>query len=155
MSTTIVQVESLEGNALDWAVAKALGYVPARWEKRDWGRQCVPAPERSFSTMLTLNDGFGHSLSFSAFNPSGDWARGGPIIYSEKIATWADDKTEGWFASANLIPLDAQEDFHYGSNPLEAAMRCYVASKLGAEVEIPDVLINAATSPKQSKGLTP
>ncbi len=29
----------------------------------------------------------------------------------------------------------------YGSTPLIAAMRCYVASKLGEEVEVPDELI--------------
>jgi hypothetical protein len=28
----------------------------------------------------------------------------------------------------------------YGPTPLVAAMRCYVASRLGAEVEIPDQL---------------
>jgi hypothetical protein len=35
---------------------------------------------------------------------------------------------------------DGTEVFEYGSSPLEAAMRCYVASKLGDEVDIPDEL---------------
>jgi len=31
--------------------------------------------------------------------------------------------------------------YYYGSTPLIAAMRCYVASKLGDEVELPEETI--------------
>ena len=47
------------------------------------------------------------------YSPSTNWAQGGPIIEREMI------------------------DLMYVAKPLIAAMRCYVASKLGEEVEIP------------------
>jgi len=65
-----------------------------------------------------------------------DWDQGGPIIDRERIATqfwvsegeWEALIKGGFFASR-------------GPTPLIAAMRCYVASKLGDEVEIPDELL--------------
>jgi hypothetical protein len=65
---------------------------------------------------------------------STDWAQGGPIIEREMIelvpqspALW-----EAMYRNQH-IP-------HDGPTPLIAAMRCYVASKLGDEVEVPDEL---------------
>ena len=65
------------------------------------------------------------------YSPSTDWAQGGRIIEREKIEVFIRD--EKWFAYSSL---SKPEDF-YGETPLIAAMRCYVASKLGDEVEIP------------------
>lgn len=36
--------------------------------------------------------------------------------------------------------LDTPNGFYYGPTPLIAALRCYVASKLGEIVEVPDAL---------------
>jgi hypothetical protein len=66
---------------------------------------------------------------------STDWAQGGPIIEREKIALSYDTGRFGWVASF----YDGDDVF--GGTPLIAAMRCYVASKLGDEVEIPEELI--------------
>lgn len=64
---------------------------------------------------------------------STDWAQGGPIIEREGINLW----TEGYAAWEATQPGVWQE---WGSTPLIAAMRCYVGSKLGNEVEVPDEL---------------
>jgi hypothetical protein len=64
---------------------------------------------------------------------STNWAQGGPIIEREMIAIDFDGAT--WCASDNLKPLA-----NYGPTPLIAAMRCYVASKLGDTVDVPDEL---------------
>ena len=68
------------------------------------------------------------------FKPSTDWSHGGPIIEREGIdlkritdALW----------DAHMRNVNFYED---GSTPLIAAMRCYVASKLGDEVELPEEL---------------
>ena len=66
------------------------------------------------------------------YSPSTDWAQGGVIIEREKIEVFIRD--EKWFAYSSL---SKPEDF-YGETPLIAAMRCYVASELGDEVEIPE-----------------
>ena len=78
-----------------------------------------------------LNIGF---IREGGYAPSRYWNQGGPIIEREKIETFIRD--EKWFSySSNSTP----EDF-YGETPLIAAMRCYVASKLGNDVEIPNEL---------------
>ena len=75
-----------------------------------------------------------------AFEPDGcdsystDWQLGGLIIERERITIWAfDDVT--WRAQ-----LDTATDPLEAPTPLIAAMRCYVASKLGDEVEVPEEL---------------
>lgn len=74
------------------------------------------------------------------FYPSTNWAQGGPIIEREGIET-----TRGgayaehfWKATRNSITA-------YGPTQLIAAMRCYVASKLGDEVEIPEEITTQKT----------
>ena len=72
------------------------------------------------------------------WNYSTDWAQSGPIIEREGIQI--QKHRSGWVA----LPEDAQfseEEYQDGSTPLIAAMRCYVASRLGDEVEIPDDLL--------------
>lgn len=66
-------------------------------------------------------------------NYSTDWAQGGPLIEREKIAVWA--TTDGWKAQRSDT-----SNITTAPTPLIAAMRCYVASKLGEEVEIPKEL---------------
>lgn len=64
---------------------------------------------------------------------STDWAQGGPLIEREKLELHI-NKTEGWSAFAD------KQVYGIGSTPLISAMRCYVASKLGNDVEIPEEL---------------
>jgi len=68
------------------------------------------------------------------FKPSTDWAVGGPIIEQEKITVEYEGDPDTWCA---CIMADQEV---YGPTVLIAAMRCYVASKLGDEVEIPEGL---------------
>jgi hypothetical protein len=71
------------------------------------------------------------------YSPSTDWAQGGPIIERERIELEHDGFI--WWAR-----IKADEDYS-GPTPLLAAMRCYVASKLGDEVEIPDLILDGET----------
>ena len=69
------------------------------------------------------------------WSPSTNWAQGGAIIEREGIAVWQfDDVT--WRAIARYAVPDPVE----GATPLVAAMRCYVISELGDDVEIPEGL---------------
>ena len=71
---------------------------------------------------------------------STDWAQGGPIIEREGISIVLDWDVVGeflWGATRIEQSVVSQAE---GTTPLIAAMRCYVASKLGDEVEIPDEL---------------
>ncbi len=66
---------------------------------------------------------------------STDWSAAGSIIEREGIGIGFDSHREKWLA-ATLG--DTERD---GPTPLIAAMRAYVASELGNEVEIPAELI--------------
>ncbi len=65
-------------------------------------------------------------------NYCGKWEHGGPIIERERIDL--SRAGGGWWA------LIAPSIIISGDAPLVAAMRCYVASKLGDEVTVPEGL---------------
>ena len=70
---------------------------------------------------------------------STNWAQGGPIIEREGITVSRFNTYPDWEAimhetDDNLLTIAV------GPTPLIAAMRCYVTSKLGVEVEVPDEL---------------
>lgn len=80
-----------------------------------------------------------------------DWGFFGPIIEREKIGVWwathvVDDEGNEygnhWYAEPGMTDENADKPYTCmtGPTPLIAAMRCYVASKLGDEVEIPEEL---------------
>lgn len=101
--------------ALDWAVAKAMG-------KETW---------RAASGKLHLV--YRGIYETEVFQPSVRWAQGGPIIEREGFLLRTTGNT--WMA------YSYDQKFQYGPTPLIAAMRCYVASKLGDEVDIPEELL--------------
>jgi len=76
-------------------------------------------------------------MPFKVLPYSSHWAQGGPIIEREGISVYFDDRDGDWYAKAPATPVT-----YYAYNPLVAAMRCYVASKLGDEVEMPIEEIN-------------
>ena len=62
------------------------------------------------------------------YSPSTDWSQGGPIIEREDI--WLSQENGLWAASC-YPHVEVQE----ATTLLIAAMRCYVASKFGEEVD--------------------
>ena len=113
-----MKTADLTGAALDWAVAKCEGF-----------------------------DYFNHqnlariTTSAHSWEPSTNWAQGGPIIERERVGVWPSDSIEGmWAARPDYEVYPERLPPNYGPTPLIAAMRCYVASKLGDEVEIPHEL---------------
>ena len=71
---------------------------------------------------------------------STSWAKGGPIIENAVIDVLSCDGGDYW--QAHIYECDERIE-QFGPTPLIAAMRCYVASKLGDEIEIPEELYNA------------
>lgn len=69
---------------------------------------------------------------------STDWAQGGPIIEREAITVSDGSPVRGleWMACDR-----GSSCIQHGPTYLIAAMRCYVASKLGDSVEIPEELL--------------
>ena len=121
-----MKTSELQGAALDWAVVKCECDIPAAFKS-------IPALLNG-TVRVFRKDTNAYSEPVS---PSTDWAQGGPIVEREKIGIECDDQGV-WFASYDLSAETA-----WGATaptPLIAAMRCYVASKLGDEVEIPEGL---------------
>lgn len=111
----IILTSELSDAALDWAVAKARGMLAKPWL---WGGEA--------------NVGVTEYYKFST-----NWAQGGPIIESEEISIMRvfKDCPHPWCAERG------EEFFTNAPTPLIAAMRCYVASKLGDQVDIPEELL--------------
>lgn len=140
MKTNKLKVCDLTGAALDWAVAKC------------WYTDRAFEPTEGRTTIRVLrspeNTGEYHSDWFM-FRPSTEWTQGGPIIERERITVSSlftqknppipeYDKNE-WGA---YIPCGVESVGNSsGPTPLIAAMRCYVASKLGDDVDVPPELI--------------
>ena len=116
-----MKTSELTGAALDWAVAK-----------------CEGTPEYLLDKPWRASELLEHY--------STDWSQGGPIIEREFLelrpgsfvgskefprifAAWAQNQRGGKTISGT------------GPTQLIAAMRCYVASKLGDDVNIPEELL--------------
>ena len=124
-----IKTNELSGAALDWAVAKCEGYAPVfsrhyvtPSHAEDPKKVCIPAQSW-----------------VQPFEPSTNWAQGGPIIERERILLQPEIGKENAGNAWSAISLTGCVS--YGPTPLIAAIRCYVASKLGDEVEVPDELI--------------
>jgi hypothetical protein len=82
---------------------------------------------------VAKTEGNSGNFGIDGFLPSTNWAQGGPIIEREMIEIGAHEpKDIEWVARDYW-----KENTMTGPTPLIAAMRCFVASKLGPEIEIP------------------
>jgi hypothetical protein len=131
-----IKVSETKPIQLDWLVAKCEGIDVVAWEAEN---------EKYFTYYVVRAEVFTdkdpttfYGDPYDTFYPTTNWAEGGPIIEREMINTAYLSASGIWYAVA-----DTTEDKYeqYGPTPLIAAMRCYVASKLGEEVEIPEELV--------------
>lgn len=113
-----IKTSELTGNPLNWAVAVAR-FLPGA------ARSLVLPELRPYCT---------------------EWLHGGPIIEREGMELLCNvspaqakafkNAAPDWFACLKY----KRADHWHGPTPLIAAMRCYVASELGDEVDVPDSL---------------
>ena len=117
-----MKTSELTRAALDWAVAKCEGYEIVRMKGNE------------ITFLDRTEDG---ALGEKHISYSTNWAQGGPIIEREMVCLIPPRAgIELWEAYHPDFP---QEE-HYGPTPLIAAMRCYVVSVLGDEIELPTEL---------------
>ena len=152
-----IKTEDLTGAALDWVVAKCEN------------------PDTSIEHFIAMHSHC--ASDHGTFDYSTDWAQGGPIIELESISIVRCDDQYGTdrkgFTTAKRIPVWAattgQHSYEtvygsqgdnwgdsysidvgtvtYGPTALIAAMRCYVTSKRGDEVEVPEELTAVRSKP--------
>jgi len=119
-----LKTSELTDLALDWAVAMTEGY------DESWLLRQLANPNPKTRAIIRFIE---------------DWAEAGPIIEREQLGVWFSQamedengtplRTATWYAE-DLIGFTA-----VGPTPLVAAMRCYVASKLGDEIDVPEKLL--------------
>ncbi len=117
-----IKVSEAKDKVLDYLVAKCEGAENFRFDSVACWWFTLNGVDRVLSSGWSTQQNF---------NPSSDWAQGGPIIEREYVNITYDDV---WTAE------DVDGGVQWGGTPLTAAMRCYVASKLGDTVEIPEEL---------------
>ena len=115
-----IKTADLIGPALDWAVGMADPTAPAYQADVLWRRMVA-----------------------GSWAPSVRYEQGGPIIEQERMNVWCTTLRIGgpdhlWAAGGDADSLAGV--YGSGPTPLIAAMRYFVRSKLGDEVDIPEEL---------------
>ena len=120
-----IKVSELTGASLDFAVASCEGISTAE-----------------FIALQKLPE----SDDFWKYRYSTNWAQGGPIIERERFTRMIINTSGDYTVSTKRAELNEEAEpvivwvHGVGPTPLIAAMRCYVASKLGDTVEVPKEL---------------
>lgn len=117
-----IKTSELQGAALDWAAAQCEKHMAA---VHNTGRVfLIDRPWKDKTRIKWIAE----------WSPSRHWSQGGPILEREGLDILCEHAMR-WAA----VPARGVEN--YGPTPLIAAMRCYVASKLGDTVEVPEGLL--------------
>lgn len=116
-----IKVSEASNVQLDWLVAKCENLQPLRHHTLAKGSHIVPHP-------------YYEDYDFG-FTPTTDWAQMGPIIEREGICTRG--IVGGYHAWYPQCPPKS-----FAPRLLVAAARCYVISKLGDTVEVPEELLS-------------
>ena len=126
-----IKVAEATNIQLDWLVATCEG-IEVRWS----------APHEQLLMV---------GYAYLPFSPTSNWSQMGPII--EREGPWVRESAvaspaiahlvtpdKKWFAYARSNHDGAASHCYYGETFLIAAARCFVSSKLGRIVEVPDEL---------------
>ena len=116
-----MKTAELTGVALNWAVAMCEG----------WKYTTARDNTGQYPWLIKV----GRDINPKQYRPSSNWMQGGKIIEREGISILSTESGE-WCAT--IGELYYEDDNPRSPTPLIAAMRCYVASKMGDEVEIPE-----------------
>lgn len=128
-----MKTSELTGAALDWAVAK-----------------CEGMDITLLKTPVQVMVGDINTIGIYWFTSSTNWSQGGPIIEREINVlekrggywyAWRAKRNDGYVTTTFATISNSKETWAYGTTPLIAAMRCYVASKLGDTIDIPKELL--------------
>lgn len=132
-----IKTGELIGAALDWAVGKCEEneFYKMTLRPRGYG---PPVPFMQDICPSTAGGGY-YPLFYT------DWRHGGPIIERERLTIFFEytdpENPSEYTWIANPYDMDSICQRKYGPTPLIAAMRCYVTSKLGSEIDVPNELV--------------
>ena len=126
-----VRVSDLEGAALDWAVAKAVGHT---------------VPDTVYYSGVNEHGRVvsSRAIDLSEFSPSTDWSQCGPLIEGRIVFLSLNERMnrrpDGW----SCLVVGTRGVPAFGETPLIASCRAIVAANIGDEVDVPDELVETA-----------
>lgn len=128
-----IKVSKATGIQLDWLVAKAQGFEV-------YHSALLNGYIKHGFWVSGYHDDLNNWVPLVALTYSTSWAQGGPIIERERISPGY--SVEGDWIAYRFDPQDELEAsfVQRGPTTLIAAMRCFICSRLGETVEIPEEL---------------
>lgn len=129
-----IKTAELIDRPLDWAVAMALGGTGLWYDTVGTWWFTLNGKDRA------LSSGWSEAQNF---NPSTNWAQGGPIIEREKLCVGYRHQLDPEYvplldpATVCWARTTAGGYLNCGPTPLIAAMRCFLTKALGDEVDVP------------------
>lgn len=155
MKMMAMSPHALAGDALNWAVAMAVGYPAHNLRLKEAGLACVELTRR-------IPDAPPNASHTIAYTPATQWAEAGPLFAQRGV----------WFERSNFpdhgkvfayvgdagVQHREKNTYSFGPDHLTAGLRCVVALAFGDKVEVPAVLVataNTDTSPSQRKVARP
>lgn len=124
-----VKTTDLNGTPLNWAVAQCLGVTPV-------------AVKKNYSEGWLL---YSRPNATIPLEYSSKWAQGGLIIDQMMQGKFFLMENDDSCCHAAYSETEHDNAHGYGPTPLLAAMRCFVASRLGDEVDVPDELMKISS----------
>lgn len=137
MKGAIIDVSTASGEVLDYLVAKAEGWINYPSDSIEQGSVWRMEPSKV---------PFGRVMGVRDFHPSTSWSQAGLIITSNRISIhFCTDLRD---QNGKYVHAEMDTHLHHGyskghDEPLIAAMRCHVISKLGATALVPSELVKA------------
>lgn len=131
----LIQTATLIDTPLDWAVAKA-EYTDRRVELSPYGGVY-------FEHYPGSGDSYNQGWTYARFSTDGSQAV--PIIDRHGINIGTQRNEPGFRPHPDFMwhaQMDTRSYVGYGPTLLIAAMRCFVASRLGDKVDVPDQLLS-------------
>jgi hypothetical protein len=119
-----IKTADLTGAAFSWAIAQAEG------------RKDVVIRDGGVGIPGWRGGDYNGSPTWTTYAPWFNWAQGGPIIEREDIHLGSGRAFKLSPEKGRVVQTFLME----GETKLIAAMRCFVASRLGDEVEVPEEL---------------
>lgn len=126
-----IKTIKLTGNQLNWAVATCLFDQAILCNSNDKTKAITIDAYAGIKEELIETNGW-----IENYSPSTNWAHGGEIVEKNLIIT-SPHPSKKWVARSYMDLTEFE-----GDTLLIAAMRCFVQSQLGDEIEVPDELMS-------------
>lgn len=155
MKMTAMSPHALAGDALNWAVAMAVGYPAHNLRLKEAGVSCVELTRR-------IPDAPPNATHTIAYTPVTQWAEAGPLFAERGVwferSQFPNHGKVFAYVGAPGVEHREKNTYSFGPDHLTAGLRCVVALAFGDTIEVPAVLAATATTdaaPALRKGARP